>query len=170
MNGKLISLEDGQSFTVSALVFLSRSERVPDGAEDTFNNLFVKNLPSEFSEEDLRKLFEAFGPLISVKLDDSKAFGFVAFKSCDDARTALAHFTKAHESEQSGLYVTKCQKKEERLKMLKKATLKYMKDLARFNLYFKGFPTDGSTSIEDLSQELKSFFGKFGDVKSLKLM
>jgi polyadenylate-binding protein len=144
---------------------------VPDGAEDTFNNLFVKNLPSEFLEEDLRKVFEAFGPLISVKLDESKAFGFVAFKNCNDARTALAHFTKVHESDQqSGLYVTKCQKKEDRLKMLKKATLKYMKDLARFNLYFKGFPTDGTLSIEDLSQELKTFFGKFGDVKSLKLM
>jgi hypothetical protein len=76
-----------------------------------------------------------------------------------------------HESDQqSGLYVTKCQKKEDRLKMLKKATLKYMKDLARFNLYFKGFPTDGTLSIEDLSQELKTFFSKFGDVKSLKLM
>lgn len=45
-----------------------------------------------------------------------------------------------------------------------------MKDLARNNLYFKGFPTDGDTSIEELSQELKTFFEKFGEVKSLKLM
>lgn len=100
-------------------------------------------MPSEFSEDDFRKVFEAFGPLVSVKIDDSKAFGFVAFEKCEDARTALAHFTKAQETDESGLYVAKCQKKEDRLRMLKKGTLKFMKDLARNNLYFKGFPTDG---------------------------
>jgi len=130
----------------------------------------VKNFPSsEFTEDDLRKLFESFGTLVSVKLDESKAFGFVAFEKCEEARSALAHFTKAAE-EDKGLYVTKCQKKEDRVRLLKKDTLKYMKDLARNNLYFKGFPTDGVTSIENLSQELKTFFEKFGEVKSLKLM
>jgi RNA recognition motif-containing protein len=171
MDGKEISLENGEKFTITSQIFLSRSERVSNDAEDTFNNLFVKNLPtSEFTEDELKKVFEPFGNLISVKLDQSKAFGFVAFEKCEDARTALAHFTKAYETDETGLYVAKCQKKEDRLRMLKKDTLKFMKDLARNNLYFKGFPTDGLTSIEDLSQELKTFFEKFGEVKSLKLM
>jgi len=43
-----------------------------------------------------------------------------------------------------------------------------MKDLARNNLYFKGFPVD--SEIPDLTQELKMFFEKFGEVKSIKLM
>jgi RNA recognition motif-containing protein len=42
-----------------------------------------------------------------------------------------------------------------------------MRDLARNNLYFKGFPCDGS--IEDLNTELRTFFEKFGEVKTLKL-
>lgn len=149
---------------------MSKSERVPSSTEDTFNNLFVKNFPSsEFTEDDLRKIFETFGTLVSVKLNESRAFGFVAFEKCDDARTALAHFTKAQDDD-SGLYVAKCQKKEDRLRLLKKDTLKFMKDIARNNLYFKGFPTDGATSIEELTQEMKTFFEKFGEVKSLKLM
>lgn len=45
-----------------------------------------------------------------------------------------------------------------------------MKELARQNLYFKGFPVDGSTSIEDLSKELETHFAKCGDIKTLKLM
>lgn len=45
-----------------------------------FNNLYVKNFPnSEYAEADLRKAFEAFGPIVSVKIDQSSAFGFVAF-------------------------------------------------------------------------------------------
>ena len=43
-----------------------------------------------------------------------------------------------------------------------------MKDLARNNLYFKGFPVD--SEIPGLTQELKMFFEKFGEVKSIKLM
>jgi hypothetical protein len=56
------------------------------------------------------------------------------------------------------------------MKVLHKDTLKFMKELARNNLYFKGFPIDGATSIQDMTQELKEFFSKFGEIKSLKLM
>ena len=42
-----------------------------------------------------------------------------------------------------------------------------MRDLARNNLYFKGFPCDGS--IEDLNGDLRAFFEKFGEVKTLNL-
>lgn len=53
---------------------------------------------------------------------------------------------------------------------MKKDALKFMKDLARNNLYFKGFPNDGSSTIAEMTEELKTFFAKFGEVKSLKLM
>jgi hypothetical protein len=47
-----------------------------------------------------------------------------------------------------------------------------MKQMARQNLYFKGFPVDAantSEKVEQLEVELKEFFTKFGDVKNLKL-
>jgi len=79
MDGKQISLsESNVSFTLSAQVFISRTEREPK--QDLYNNLFVKNFPSnQFCEADLRKMFEPFGELLSVKIDESRAFGFVAF-------------------------------------------------------------------------------------------
>jgi RNA recognition motif-containing protein len=53
--------------------------------------------------------------------------------------------------------------------VLKKEHMKKMRDIARNNLYFKGFPNDTSVSREDLERELAEFFGKFGEVKNLKL-
>lgn len=58
-------------------------------------------------------------------------------------------------------------KREHRSHTLKKEHLKTMRDLARNNLYFKGFPCDGS--IEDLNGDLRAFFEKFGEVKTLNL-
>ncbi|XP_015910440.1 uncharacterized protein [Parasteatoda tepidariorum] len=58
------------------------------------NNLHVKNLPKSTDEKELRKLFEVFGEVTSVKIarDDSqnsRGFGFVCFKNEKDAETAL---------------------------------------------------------------------------------
>ena len=59
-----------------------------------FNNLYVKNFPnSEYTEAELRSAFEAFGLIVSVKIDQSNAFGFVAFEKCEDALAALNHYT-----------------------------------------------------------------------------
>jgi hypothetical protein len=50
MDGKEISLDDTTSFTISVQVFISKTERDPK--KDEFNNLFVKNFPSESFTED----------------------------------------------------------------------------------------------------------------------
>lgn len=101
-----------------------------------------------------------------MKLDTSKAFGFVAFTNSEDATRALNAFSK--EESDSSMYVAKCIKKEERLRSLKRSTLKFMKELARNNLYFRGFPVDGA--VDEVTAEMRAFFEKFGEVKSLKLM
>jgi len=80
-----------KNFTISVKVFISKAERP---SNDSFNNLFVKNFPSDFSDDLLRKTFEPFGSLISVKIDESRAFGFVAFEKCEDANSALLSLTK----------------------------------------------------------------------------
>lgn len=99
-------------------------------------------------------------------MDESRAFAFVAYENPEHAAAALAHF----QAQDDGLRVVKCMKREERLEFLRKEHLKAMRDLARNNLYFKGFPCDDCSSVEDLQNELKNFFEKFGEVKTLRVM
>lgn len=60
--------------------------------------LFVGNLPSGFTEEELRELFSESGTVISVTiLKDkftgySKGFGFVEMEYIEEAETAIASF------------------------------------------------------------------------------
>ena len=78
MDGKEISGEGSPKLKV--MMFTPVSER-RQATKDLFNNIFMKNFPnSSFTEDDLRKVFEPFGPLTSCKVDDSHAFGFVCFE------------------------------------------------------------------------------------------
>lgn len=58
--------------------------------------IFVGNLAWRASEEDLRKLFEAYGPVVSVKIvtdqytGKSKGFGFVEMETAEGAQGAIA--------------------------------------------------------------------------------
>jgi len=58
------------------------------------NNVYVKNLPQEFSTQDLKELFSPFGPIVSAKVEmsvlgNSKCFGYVSFEETSDAKTAI---------------------------------------------------------------------------------
>ena len=63
MNGKEISHAGAADGVIKLTVsdFVSKSERVPKG--DNYNNLFVKNLPDNFTEEELCAKFASFGEL-----------------------------------------------------------------------------------------------------------
>lgn len=127
------------------------------------NNLFVKNIPVTLSEQELGKMFETFGKLGSFTVmrdeqNNSKGFGFVCFEDAENATKAIeAMHGKKLDGCAEPLYVQHAIKKEARLKALKKS-------LCRQNLYVKGIPT---TVTED---DLKQFFGKFGEVKNTKIM
>ncbi|XP_077016036.1 putative RNA-binding protein 19 [Tamandua tetradactyla] len=63
------------------------------------SRLIVKNLPNGIKEERFRQLFTAFGTLTDCSLKFTKdgkfrRFGFIGFKSEEDAQTALNHFNK----------------------------------------------------------------------------
>ncbi len=59
-------------------------------------NIYAGNLPREATEEDLRKAFEAFGQVTSVKIitdkftGDSRGFGFVEMSSNSEAQAAIS--------------------------------------------------------------------------------
>lgn len=58
-------------------------------------NIYVGNLSPETTEDDLRKAFEAFGQVVSVKLlrnrvtGESNRIGFVGMAVSDEAQTAI---------------------------------------------------------------------------------
>ncbi|KAF5929266.1 hypothetical protein HPG69_019287 [Diceros bicornis minor] len=64
------------------------------------SRLIVKNLPNGMKEERFRQLFSAFGTLTDCSLKFTKdgkfrKFGFIGFKSEEEAQTALNHFNKS---------------------------------------------------------------------------
>ncbi|XP_060105394.1 probable RNA-binding protein 19 [Heteronotia binoei] len=64
------------------------------------SRLIVKNLPNGMKEERFRNLFGAFGTLTDVSLKFTKdgkfrKFGFIGFRSEDEAKAALTHFHKS---------------------------------------------------------------------------
>ncbi len=58
-------------------------------------NIYVGNLPSDASEDDLRQAFEAFGKVMSVKIitdkftGTSRGFGFVEMPNSPEAQSAI---------------------------------------------------------------------------------
>ncbi|XP_051489565.1 probable RNA-binding protein 19 [Apus apus] len=64
------------------------------------SRLIVKNLPNGMKEERFRKLFAAFGTLTDCSLKFTKEgkfrkFGFIGYKSEEEAQTALNHFNRS---------------------------------------------------------------------------
>ncbi|XP_014413974.2 probable RNA-binding protein 19 [Camelus ferus] len=64
------------------------------------SRLIVKNLPNGMKEERFRQLFTAFGTLTDCSLKFTKdgkfrKFGFIGFKSEEEAQTALNHFNRS---------------------------------------------------------------------------
>ncbi|XP_012519017.1 PREDICTED: probable RNA-binding protein 19 isoform X2 [Propithecus coquereli] len=64
------------------------------------SRLIVKNLPNGMKEERFRQLFAAFGTLTDCTLKFTKdgkfrKFGFIGFKSEEEAQTALNHFNRS---------------------------------------------------------------------------
>ncbi|AQL04381.1 Polyadenylate-binding protein 5 [Zea mays] len=140
--------------------------------EVKFTNVYIKNLPTEFSEDDLRQEFAPFGEITSaVVMRDadgaSKCFGFVNFKKPEFAIEAVEKANGKAIGDKT-LYVGRAQKKEER-----KAELKTRFGRGRdnkvdkpngINLYLKNID-DG---IND--EGLKKLFEEFGQVASCKVM
>lgn len=61
-------------------------------------------------------------------------------------------------------------KKAAREAYLRLKALKFKKQMARHNLYFRGFPLDPAESIEATEKDLFKFFSTYGEVMNVKLM
>lgn len=132
-----------------------------------YYNLYIKNIPKKYTDDDLCKLFRDYGEIISaVVIKDTKVaienkgFGFVCFKKSEDAKNAEEKL-KNYKIEDQVLFVCKALPKDERKKQQREERLRIYKDC---NLYVKELANE----IND--EMLKSAFSEFGKVVSARVM
>eukprot|EP01087_Luapelamoeba_hula_P013059 TRINITY_DN370_c0_g2_i1.p1 TRINITY_DN370_c0_g2~~TRINITY_DN370_c0_g2_i1.p1 ORF type:complete len:627 (+),score=148.48 TRINITY_DN370_c0_g2_i1:281-2161(+) len=145
--------------------FVPRKERQPGGDPTNFTNLYVKNLDASYTEEDLRRDFEAFGPIQSAVLvkDPKGNIAFVNFETGDDAKKATDTLNGKKLGEKE-LYVGRAQKKNERESYLRKLRDERAQKYQGINLYVKNL----DDSINDA--KLLEAFAPFGNITSCKVM
>ena len=69
--------QDGKKIEV--MIFAKKEEREDQG--EKYTNLFVQNLPIDFSEDQLKDIFAEFGDIDSASMNHQKSgSGFVSFK------------------------------------------------------------------------------------------
>lgn len=129
-------------------------------AAKTNNNIYCKDIPLSWSDTELENHFSKYGPLGSVKImsdesGNSKGFGFVCFKNAGDADKALELNGKTFDGKE--IYVSKAEKKQDRIKALEKS-------MARRNLYIRNFPK------ELTEEQLQKFFEQHGKVQNVRIM
>jgi len=74
--------------TISVLVHSKREDRGPAQSEH-YTNLFLQNLPTTFTADDIKKEFGKFGPIQSAELGSKPGNGFVNYKDHESAKKAL---------------------------------------------------------------------------------
>jgi len=165
VHGKLIT---GEKVEVSA--FKSRKER--GGNKFRFTNVYVKNLPLEWPQDDLEKKFGQCGTITSAHIPtdetgNSRGFGFVNFENPEDASRAVEALNGLEIGDKK-LYVVRAQKREEREKELRERfeqlKIERQKKYAGVNLYVKNLHDD----VDD--ERLQAEFLKFGAITSAHVM
>ena len=150
--------------------FVRRQERSTPGS--AFCNVYVKNIPEEMSEEELKNLFEEHGPTTSVVVmkDDegkSRGFGFVNF---EEAEAAAAAVEKLNGTLQGDKEITVCraEKKSEREAKLRAQFDAERKERAEkfagANLYLKNL----DDTVGD--DKLREIFAEYGTITSCRVM
>ncbi|TAQ89605.1 hypothetical protein B7494_g2099 [Chlorociboria aeruginascens] len=138
-----------------------------------FTNIYVKNIPTEVTDEEFRALFEKFGDVTSASLardqetGKSRGFGFVNFINHEHASTAVEELN-GKDFKGQDLYVGRAQKKHEREEELRKsyeaARIEKASKYQGVNLYVKNLEDD----VDD--DKLRDLFTPFGAITSAKVM
>ncbi|KAI9160592.1 hypothetical protein LWI28_009775 [Acer negundo] len=152
--------------------FLKKNDRTAAGEDLKFTDVYVKNLVKDVTEDFLREMFSKFGEVCdAVIMKDvkgkSKGFGFVKFKSPEEARKAVEVLNGAQLGSKN-LFVGRAQMKAERAEILKhqyKEMYNFRIQNPNFsNLYVKNL----DISVDD--SKLQELFSCFGQITSVKVM
>ncbi|KAK8939820.1 Polyadenylate-binding protein 2 [Platanthera guangdongensis] len=153
-------------------LFMRRQDRDRTNGSPKFTNVFVKNFPETFTEEDLKNEFCEFGDTDSVIImrdahGNSKCFGFVNFTQPGAAAAAVEKLN-GKTIDDKVLYVGRAQKKVDREAELKAKFEQErngrLEKLKSSNLYLKNL----DESVND--QKLEDIFAPFGEIISCKVM
>lgn len=132
-----------------------------------YNNLFVKNIPKRFKNEDLHNMFGVHGKITSAVVIketedamENKGFGFVCFEKPEEAKVAEEKL-KNTQIEGQELSIFNALKKNEHKRILREDRFRRFKDC---NLFVKEIP-EGITD-----EKLKKAFEDFGKVISVRVM
>lgn len=144
-----------------------------DEMKANFTNIYVKNIPSEVTDEEFRSLFEQYGEVTSASLardqeaSKSRGFGFVNFVNHEHAEKAVEELN-GKDFKGQDLYVGRAQKKHEREEELRKsyeaARAEKASKYQGVNLYVKNLQDD----VDD--EKLRELFSRFGNITSAKVM
>jgi polyadenylate-binding protein len=143
------------------------------------NNIYVKNIPLEWTDKQVKDMFAPFGEIKSLVLNknDMGQFGFVCY---DDPKGVSKEYGpecakkaieglqgrvmgKGPDGKEIKLYVRAAMKKNERVVEKIKETIKYKNSKKRCNLYVKNFPSDWT---ED---NLRDLFKQCGEIEKIRL-
>jgi len=153
--------------------FVSRKDRsTADGAADDFTNLFTKNVPMEWDDEQLKEFFAQCGTIKSAIVMKSpegkpKGFGFVNFAEHEEAAKAIEELN-GKELNGKTVFVGRAQKKRDRERELRDKfeaiKLERASKFSGVNLYVKNL----DDAIND--EMLREAFVPFGNISSAKVM
>jgi polyadenylate-binding protein len=138
-----------------------------------FNNIYVKNFPTSWTEDDLKKIFSQYGNILSLFLNKNEkgAFAFVCYgdASGKDKEAGPKAAMKAVEElnnkmiDGKELYCKEALGKADRQIEKTKEMLRYKNSKKRCNLYVKNFPPTTT------KEQLEELFGKYGEIENIKL-
>ncbi|XP_050527889.1 uncharacterized protein LOC126897982 [Daktulosphaira vitifoliae] len=131
-----------------------------DSCPPTSHQLYVSNIPSGIKYNDLKKFFEQFGPLFSLRIMKiNKNFGFITYADERSAKEVLNNRPISF-SVEDGVWLTVKEKKS-RSDNYKKLKI----NLPESHQLFVGDIPD-SVTVEDL----RSFFGRFGTIVCARIL
>jgi len=91
---------------INAIIHSKKNER--EDAGEHFTNLYVKNIPTNYSEENVKQLFGEFGEVVSVALKGNGTdIAFVTYKTHEQAAAAIDALDSKREVEGRVIFVSK---------------------------------------------------------------
>lgn len=174
MADKAVAEVNGKHIGSSNLIvyvgpFVSKKDRMQKNARN-FTNVFVKNLNTSATYEEVEELFAKYGKITSgvlMKTVDGKSrgFGFFNYETHESAVSAVDGMCST-DFQGKVIYVARAQKKNERRQELEANYIALLKERMSkgTNLYVKNLDDD----ITDA--QFKEEFAKFGNITSAVIM
>ena len=170
VNGKMVM---GQKVFVGP--FKTKDERLADMGKNAarFTNVFIKNLPGDFTEDRLEDLFGQYGKITSRKVMRRVHEGVekcIAFAAFEESEAAQAAVKEMHEKDFEGqkLYVARAQSKAERQALLRRDYERRRADMQHQSKGVNLFVKNLDASIDD--ERLRNIFAEFGTITSAVVM